>query len=220
MSLVAEFGVPVGAFCLGETLQTEPSVTVELDRIVAHSPEYVMPFVWMVDGEQGDFEAALATDPTVANAEMTDSFDGASLYQMTWTETVAERLQVILDHDGVLLEAHGSGDGWLFSVRFGSPDHFTEFREHFEAYGSVTLHRLKSPRLPGDLTYGVSRKQREALLTALESGYYDTPGTATGEDLAETLGISQQAVSRRLQRGVCTLLENTLGRHREGVAGP
>lgn len=215
MSLVAEFSVPVGAFCLGETLRSVPSTTVELDRIVAHSPDYVMPFVWVLDGDQAVFEDALEADSTVVAAELTDSLDGTHLYQMTWADLVSERLQVILDHDGVILEARGTSESWRFGVRFGSHDHFTDFQDHFGGFGEVTLHQLKSPQLPGDVTYGVSEKQRAALLAAYDAGYYEASGGATGEDIARGLDITQQAVSKRLQRGISTLLENTLDRHRE-----
>jgi len=215
MSIVADFSVPVDSFCLGEALQADTDVTVTLDRVVAHSPDYVMPFVWALDTDRETFEAALADDPTVETAEVTDSFDTAHLYQMTWAETVSERLAMILDHDGVILEAHGTGTGWRFEVRFGSREHFADFQDHFERFGAVTLHRIRSPEIPGDVTYGVSRKQRDALLVALDAGYYDTPSEATGEEVADQVGISQQALSTRLQRGTRTLLENTLGRHRD-----
>lgn len=49
MSIVADFSVPEGSFCLGHALQAIPGTTVELDRLGAHSPDYVMPFLWVMD---------------------------------------------------------------------------------------------------------------------------------------------------------------------------
>lgn len=215
MSIVADFSVPTEAFCLGETLQTVPTATVELDRLVAHNPDYVMPFVWLIDGAQEDFDAAVAADPTVMDATVTDSFDDTFLYQVSWADTVSDRLNIILDHDGVILEARGSGDEWRLWVRFGSRSHFDEFRDHFDEFGEVSLHQMTRPQTPGGIQYGVSEKQRDALLAAYDLGYYDVPATGSGEELAERFGISQQAVSNRLRRGVSTLIKNTLGRHRE-----
>ena len=214
MSVVADFSVPADAFCLADSLQALPETTAELDGVVAHSPDHVMPFVWLVDAGREAFGAALAEDPTVEAAEVTDSFDDAHLYHVDWAEVVSERLHLILDHTGVVLEATGTGGEWRLLVRFSSREQFAGFQEHFEAFGTVELNRITSPRTPGGVTYGVSAKQREALLAALDAGYYDTPAAARGEEIAEALGVTQQAISTRLRRGTATLVENTLDRHR------
>lgn len=215
MSIIADFRVPVDAFCLGDALATVPRATAELDRVVAHSPTHVMPFVWVVDADRSAFDAAVAEDETVEAATVTDTFEEAHLYHFEWTTAVSERLRTILDHDGVVLEAQGTDDEWQLRVRFGSRDYFAEFRDHFTQFGELTLDQLTSPRAPGGIQYGVTVKQREALLAAYDAGYFETPSTATGEELAEQLGVSQQSVSRRLLRGTNTLIENTLERHRD-----
>ena len=214
MSVVADFSVPAEAFCLGETMAELPAATVELDRVVAHSPDHVMPFVWVIDTEREAFSSAAADDPTVEDVTLSDSFDSTYLFQFSWTDIVSERLHRILDHDGVLLEARGSGGEWRLWVRFGDREHFSEFQDHFEEFGDVTLHQMTRPQTPGGIQYGVSEKQRDALLAAYDSGYYDTPSNATGEDLARQVGVTQQAVSTRLRRGTRALIENTLTRHR------
>ncbi|MFC4248489.1 helix-turn-helix domain-containing protein [Natribaculum luteum] len=215
MSVTADFSVPAEAFCLAETLEVVPQITVELDRLVAHSPNYVIPFLWVLGDEWDQFEAALAGDPTVVESTVTDSFSDSRLYQIQWAEVVNERLETILDHEGVILAARGSRDEWRLWVRFGSHEHFGEFEEHFEEEGPVTLHQLTAPKTPGHAQYGVSEKQRKSLLTAYDKGYYDVPRKTTGDEIAERLGITQQALSGRLRRGMATLIENTLGRHRD-----
>lgn len=215
MSIIADFTVPGESFCLGETLSTVPEVTVELDRLVAHNPDYIMPFIFLVDTNQQAFDQALSDDSSVEDATVTDSFDSTNLYQIDWSDTVSDRLDVILDHEGVILEARGSGDGWRLRVRFGSRNHFAEFQRHFEQFGEVSLHEMTSPQTPGDIQYGVSDKQREALLAAFDHGYYDVPRSGSGTELAEQLGVSQQAISNRLRRGIYRLIKNTIGRHRD-----
>lgn len=215
MSVVADFSVPADAFCLGSALNAVPAMTVELDRVVAHSPDHVMPFVWVIDADRAAVDAAVAEDSTVESADVTDSFEDVHLYHVDWADVVAERLHTILDHDGVALEARGRGDKWRLLVRFSSREHFSTFRDHFRAFGEVTLHQMTSAQTPGGVQYGVSAKQREALLAAYDSGYYDTPSASTGEDVARQLGVTQQSVSRRLRRGVRSLIENTLDRHRD-----
>lgn len=58
--------------------------------------------------------------------------------------------------------------------------------------------------------FGVTPKQREALVTALQAGFYDIPQRATMTEVADTLGISQQALSKRLRRAHGNLVSNVL----------
>lgn len=44
----------------------------------------------------------------------------------------------------------------------------------------------------------ITEKQQEAVRTAIDAGYYDTPRDADLADLAEEIGISRSAVSQRL----------------------
>jgi predicted DNA binding protein len=215
MSIVACFSVPIDSFCLGEALESIPDASAELDRVVAHSPDHVMPFVWIRNTHREAFDAALADDPTVEDWEVTDSLEGAYLYQFDWTDTVSDRLHVILDHEGVILEAEGFANKWSLWVRFGTRDHLTEFQDHFEQFGEITLHEITTPKIPAGSQYGVSDKQREALIAAYDAGYYDSPSTATGEEVAQELEITQQSLSRRTRRGIKRLIENTLLRHRD-----
>jgi predicted DNA binding protein len=57
---------------------------------------------------------------------------------------------------------------------------------------------------------GLTDAQHETLVRALEEGYYNTPRDVTMSELAETFGISQQALSKRLRGGHGTLVENSL----------
>jgi predicted DNA binding protein len=60
--------------------------------------------------------------------------------------------------------------------------------------------------VPADLTDA----QREALLAALEHGYYDQPRRISLEELGELLEISPQAVGGRLRRGTANLIQTNL----------
>ncbi|WP_224337848.1 helix-turn-helix domain-containing protein [Haloprofundus halobius] len=212
MSVIADFSVPADAFCLAHTLKSAQQMAAELDLLVAHSPDYIMPFLRVVGNEWEQFETILDEDPTVDESELTDSFSTERLYQIKWSDVVSERLRIILDHEGVILDARGSDGEWRMRVRFESRNHFSEFINHFEEEGQVTLHQLFTPTTSGVHYYALSEKQRSALLTAYNSGYFDVPRKATGEDLAEQLSISHQAVSDRLRRGMKVLIEHTLAR--------
>jgi len=50
----------------------------------------------------------------------------------------------------------------------------------------------------------LSEPQREALTLAVRRGYYDIPRGCTTAELADELGISDQAVTERLRRAIGT----------------
>ncbi|WP_458209089.1 helix-turn-helix domain-containing protein [Haladaptatus sp. NG-SE-30] len=56
----------------------------------------------------------------------------------------------------------------------------------------------------------LSERQREAVLTALELGYYDQPRKATHEDVGERLGCAPNTASEHLQKGEAKLLKTVL----------
>lgn len=58
----------------------------------------------------------------------------------------------------------------------------------------------------------ITSKQREALETALELGYYNSPRDADLGDCAEALDISKSAVSQRLNTAETKLVRSFLGR--------
>jgi hypothetical protein len=58
----------------------------------------------------------------------------------------------------------------------------------------------------------ITAKQREALETALDLGYYDSPREADLGDCAEALDISKSAVSQRLNTAETKLVRSFLGR--------
>jgi len=66
---------------------------------------------------------------------------------------------------------------------------------------TVSLERIHTETEGDEMrTDGVSLtpKQREVLVLAVESGYYDRPREATLDDLADEIGVTPSAVSQRL----------------------
>jgi hypothetical protein len=53
-------------------------------------------------------------------------------------------------------------------VRFDSREYFLEFRDYVEAFGEMTRIRMSSPDIPETEHFGITPKQRGALLTAYD----------------------------------------------------
>jgi predicted DNA binding protein len=66
------------------------------------------------------------------------------------------------------------------------------------------------PRRGTGAWYGLTPRQRRTLELAVRRGYYDIPRRCTTIELADELGISDQAVTERLRRGIVTFVTNAL----------
>ncbi|WP_217493319.1 helix-turn-helix domain-containing protein [Haladaptatus sp. W1] len=58
--------------------------------------------------------------------------------------------------------------------------------------------------------FGLTQEQREALVLALNRGYFSTPSEITLDELANQLGITSQAVSNRVRLGTEKVLRSVL----------
>lgn len=207
--LIAEVRVPPESFVLGRTLEELSGVKVEFEFIVP-TEDSPMPFLW-VDTDSTAFEAEAAADPTVENANRVASFDDSALYGIEWAEPDYGFLGWFRDGNATLLQADGEIDEWHFKLRVKSRDELGLFQtycdEHDIRFELVRLYGLREPKMG---QFNVSRKQFEALTTALGMGYFEIPRDATLDELADELGVSPRAASERLRRGQTNLIHNSL----------
>lgn len=145
------------------------------------------------------------TDPTVA-----ERFDRSRLYVVEWSTEVRTSVNVIFDQAGTLVEATGNRDRWEILVRFDRRDGLSELQEHFDRSNTAfTLQRILSQAIRG-AEFEVSPQQREAIVAAVEMGYFDIPRRTELSAIADRLGITTSSASERLRRGVVALTESTL----------
>ena len=117
-----------------------------------------------------------------------------------------------MDHEGQILSATGTSDGWEFEVRFSGRESLSRCQDCCEdAHISLEVIRVFNPTNPeAGPWYGLSEHQREALTLAVRMGYYDIPRGCTTAELADELGISDQAVTERLRRAIGAFGRNAL----------
>jgi hypothetical protein len=72
---------------------------------------------------------------------------------------------------GQIVSITGMADEWVFVVRFPSNDGIDRFREHCEAHGLTDV-------------------QHEALLLAIEQGYFDIPCKCSTCELVRDVSVS------------------------------
>jgi len=138
--------------------------------------------------------------------------DAERLYSLEWNVGRDVFLQGIVDLRGQLLSATGTVKTWEFEIRFPTHETLSEFQEYCSnAHIPLEVGRIYNPVRPGTgMWYGVTQPQRETLMRAVQGGYYSIPRQMSTQDLADELGISDQAVTERLRRAIETLTTNTL----------
>ena len=210
MTVIAEYVFPPDALPLGEGVEVPRGTRIELERVVptAQGP---LPYVWVEGSDPEGFVASLREGPVVEAVDVLDRHDSVVLLRVRWTgaESVVEWLART---DAALLDLSGDAEEWLLRFRTGY-----DVVEAFDAYCRergvpFELRRLYEPS-DGAAVLGprVTATQRETLRLAYEGGYYEEPRGTTLAELATELGVGERAVSRRLRRGLRSLLATEFG---------
>lgn len=211
MSVILEFTIDRHDFALGAALGSSDVGLIELERIVP-SGETVMPFFWAERSGKTELEASVEESDYIENLAVLDRVGDRTLYRVEWTGEYEDLIEGITANDGTILEARGDGE-WLFRLRFLDHQHVADFynfcTEHAIPLRVGRVYTLAEQSLQGRV-FDLTDEQREALLLALRRGYFATPRGTTMDDLADELGISQQAFSERLRRGEEKVLQNVL----------
>lgn len=218
MSYIAEWSH--GLHVLEHTFEAVPDLELSLEDVQpsAREEESINAFFhWASCGDFDAFEAAIAADPHCESAALLTELGDRRLYRLTPSEAGEG---VVLypaasASDIVILDSTLTRDGVESRVRLPSREALLEFRRTFdERPVPFSLDRLYEERVDAP-EYDVTEPQREALLEALEGGYFAVPRRTTLRDLATELDVSAQALSARLRRGQANLLRRTLA---SGVA--
>lgn len=210
MSVITEYTLPANDFVLGRAIQ--PEMRAEVERFVPDGNR-VVPYFWVTVDGADHFEESLATAGSVVELQRLDEMASQYLYRGVCEPAADTLIGGLLEHDAGLLFATGDDDEWTFTLSFEDEGTVSEFQTFVvDSVGAtLKLEHIYTPvgrdhRARVDLTLA----QREALVTALEKGYYDIPRRITLVDLSEELDVSDQAVSERLRRGESKLIRRHL----------
>ncbi len=211
MATIAELRLPPDEFVLRHTLDTLEDVAFEVERLVAHDAEEILPYVWVRNVNADDLEATLREDPTVELIERLADTGDALLYQLHWIDSVEALIQILIEEGGTILTAEGTQDGWTLRTLFADREALTRTyhwcREHEL---SLDIQRIYNLDTGTQGRFGLTERQATALITAYERGYYDVPRGDSLTAIAEELDISHQALSEQIRRGQKTLIKNSL----------
>lgn len=212
MSVIGEFTVPASALAMQQTLDEVPEMSVQIERVVAHESGILTPYFWVRGGDMERFKSALEDDPSVLEYTRVDMLEKETLYRAVWPTDVESIAQAYLEAGATVLEATGRNQRWELRLRFDNQPNLSAFNEYCEENNiPLTVNRIYNPTtVKGGGQFGITPKQREALVAALDAGFYEIPPAATMTEIAEALGISQQALSKRLRRAHGNIVSNVL----------
>jgi len=214
MNVIAEIAVNHSDMALVPTIQSVPTVEIEVVPHSATDPETGM-FFFLVEARDGDFssfERALENDHTVADAKRISESGRTRIYRLCHPDGVKLLSPKVAEVGGLILRDVSDGTGWSMRLQLPDRDAVTEVWEFCESEGIAfelkQLYRQDEWTIGG--VTGLTDAQRTALLTAHEEGYFDEPRDTSLEELAEEMEISPTAVGGRIRRGTAKLIEATL----------
>ncbi|MFB6164848.1 MAG: helix-turn-helix domain-containing protein [Haloarculaceae archaeon] len=211
MSVFAEFTVPASAIPLARALGPADIATVEIERVVpVGRPAY---FLWLVGPDRGEPLARLGEDEAVAALETVDELPDRTLVRCEWTGDGGEFLPALDAANATLLDARLVDGTWEVDVRLPDREALAAVFDALDGDGGeVVLTRLNET-VPdeAEAATGLTSRQAETLGAAIEAGYFEVPRAATIGELADQLGVTEQAVSERLRRGLATIIAETIG---------
>ena len=211
MAIEASITVEHADFPLSAVFEQLTEVTIELDRIVP-TGEAVIPYFWISADDTTKLKTDLSADLGIEQVKVIDQLEKQMFVRIDWDLTHESILTAIVNTDITLLSGIGKEKQWTFEVRASEQQDLSDFQTYCQDHGIpielTELHAISSLR--SDREYDLTDGQRDALILAYSNGYFDSPRDATQDDLADELGITRQAVSSRLQRGMRRLVASTL----------
>ncbi len=211
MTTVVELDSPAERLGFAQTFDRVPTFEFQIGGLIGESP----PLVWTTGADRATIEGALECDSSVdVIACVSDSgnrTDDRSLFRLDFGTDLKLFQQVVAEHDGAILAAHGQSGQWSLKLLFHDHEAVSACHELFNQYEfRVEITRVSGT---GDLTSTrtpLTDLQYETIATAYELGYFDVPRAITLEELAGELDISHQALSERLRRSHAALVSAEL----------
>lgn len=210
MAVIVDLALPSEQFELGRILGMAGETSVILETMVPIG-ERTVPF-FRVHGEGHEFEESVRSHTAVNDVDVISSHDGEVLYALDWDVSDDNFFEGLIESDANLLKARGGAETWSFELRFPSHAGLSAFQSHCTEHEiPITVERIYNPTNPGTGPWwGLSSTQRLTLIRAVESGYFSIPRQNSTQELADEFGVTDQAVTERLRRGIRTLVTNTI----------
>lgn len=209
--ILAVFRVEHPDLALTETVAHDKTATIRPIRQAGTDPERDRYLFSVTSDDFDRFEAGLAADATVERFERVVHLEDEAVYAITYADHSVLFSTVIGRLNGVILEFKNAGTAWVLKTWFPDREGAQRLWEYANEHDmDIELERVNEYASVVSNSYGLTPTQREAIIVALEAGYFDEPRKATLEDVADELDISQPSAGGLLRRGLKRLAESTV----------
>ncbi len=197
---------------LTKTVTHDRSSTVTSVLEAGTDPTWGTFFYRVESSDFRRFENGLRKDHTIGAFErVIETRGGKAIYSFEYTDEAKIISPIVSSANGVILDMKNDRNGWVLTVWMPDRTNLAPVWEYAERNGiDIDLLRVNEYASLGDTDAGLTDSQREALLVALDEGYFEDPRTGTLDDVAAALDISQPAASGLLRRGTKRLVVSSL----------
>lgn len=208
MGIVTDVTVPGEQFELGETLGQVDDTRVAFERVVP-TGDSMFPYMWVYTDDHTRLCQLLQVDPAIESLRLVHHKGEKGLYDVEWSDETAGFLSCLRETNPIVLQAGGSATAWEFTLRFDCHAAISEFQQACTDRDiSLAVDRVVNKSVADPPGQKLTGPQRETIELALERGYFDVPRKTTMVELADELGISDQAVSARIRRAMKKLSQH------------
>ncbi|WP_255171634.1 bacterio-opsin activator domain-containing protein [Natrononativus amylolyticus] len=196
------------------------SCRLDVETVVPRSAEETTVFVTASETSADALEAAATESPSVMAVRLIADREEGNLFELTVSgSTIATTLA---DHGGVLCSIDAEGGQTRVIVELPGGADVRSFvsmleRKHPGTELVARRERERSGRPPQafstELYESLTDRQLRSLETAYYSGFFEWPRESTGEEVAQSLGVSQPTFNRHFraaERKLFTLLFDEL----------
>lgn len=167
--------------------------------------------LFALDGDREGFLARVADVPELVHVEVA-RVDGERFYLLATISTEAGMIGAVfetLTRDGlVVLKPVHYRDGSVHARLVGETVAVQRAVTTFPDAMSLEVNEIGRHGVTAESAAAtLSERQREAVRSAIDVGYYDTPRRATHEDVATRLGCAPSTASEHLQKAEAKLVQ-------------
>ena len=226
MGLIAEYEITCEHLPLVAVAAALPAVTLSVD-VGQPNQGGLPPFVVRAaGGTVADIDAVLEDAAFVDAFALVGRSAETVRYQVIPARSMEEQLGEHVDdmdqlrdlarNASIVESVEVTPTGWIQRRWFGDRDAFDEYRRFWQRNGDgFSLRQLTRDAGAGAAGSDgrddrLTDRQREALATAHELGYFEVPRTASLGDVAAELGITAASASERLRRAQAELVASEL----------
>lgn len=206
----ALFSLPAEGFALTTLFEQAPDARVECESFVANPDDRVLMVV-QTDEHKNVITPALRSGPGVAEAECIGQHADGWLFWLRWVDHPRRLIQRLVNAEVTLLSIQAEDRAWKLRLLTPERSGISQAQAIMNDLGCNAECQRISPLDSTDSSRsGLTKRQKDALVEAFESGHYEVPRDATADEVADELGISHQALSERLRRAHRQLIESKL----------